>query len=84
MKDFLVSNRLFTYDLLEILAILAISLKENIIFAKFIEELLDNNVTSARTHVADKPKIILKLFEFTFSDFLLNALCHQNFFKNML
>ena len=33
---------------------------------------------------ADKAKIIWKLFEFTFSDFLFKALPHKDIFKNAL
>ena len=42
---------LLSYDLLKISAKLVTSLKHNIIFAKFLETLLDNNVTFSDTHI---------------------------------
>ena len=84
MKDFHLCGWLLSYDLSKISAKLVISLKHNIIFAKFLEILLDNNVTSSHTHIADKTKIIWKLFEFIFSDFSLKALSHQNVFQHAL
>ena len=77
MKDIHACNWFHRYDNLKILAILAISPKPNIIVAKFFEILLVNNVTLS----GEKAKIILKLFEFIFSDFLLKAVCQQNFLK---
>ena len=59
MKDFHLCRWLLSYDLSEILAKLVISLKHNIILAKILEILLDNNVISWHTHI-DKSKIILK------------------------
>ena len=49
MRDFHVSNGLLKYDPLKISAILTISLK-HIFFGKFLQILLDNNVTSLHTH----------------------------------
>ena len=57
-------------------------LKHNIIFAKFLEIILD--VTSSHTRIFDKPKIILASFELKFPNILLKALYHQNDFKNAL
>ena len=51
MKDFHLCGWLLCYDLSKISAKLVISLKHNIIFAKFIEILLNNNVTSSHTHI---------------------------------
>ena len=84
MKDFHLSDWLRSYDLSEISAKLVISLKHNIIVTKFLEILLDNNVTSWQTHIREQSKNIWKLLEFLFSDFLLKALSHQNVFKNAL
>ena len=50
MRDFHVSNGLLKYDPLKISAILTISLKHKIFFGKFLQILLDNNVTSLHTH----------------------------------
>ena len=58
-KTFIMLRRIFTYvvgylvsyDLSKISAKLAISLKHNIILAKFLETLLDNNITSSHTHI---------------------------------
>ena len=50
------------------------SLKHNIVFTNFLEILLENNVNSSTTNkFVDKVKIILKLFELTFSYFSLKA-----------
>ena len=57
MKDFHLCGWLLSYDLSKTSA-KVISLKHNIIFAKFRETLLDNNLTSSHTHIADKAKII--------------------------
>ena len=51
MKDFHSSGWLLSYDLSKISAKLAISLKHNIIFAKFIDILLDDRVTSSLTDI---------------------------------
>ena len=51
MKDFHLSGWLLSYDLSKILAKLVISIKHNIIFAKFLEILLDSNVTFSHTHI---------------------------------
>ena len=83
-RVFHLCGSLLSYDLSKISAKLVISLKHNIIFAKFLEILLDNNVTSLHPHIIDKAKITWKLFEFIFSNFLLTALSHQNVFKNAL
>ena len=83
MQYFHLCGWLFSYDLPKISAKLVISLKHKITFAKFLEILLDNNVTFIHIFV-DKAKIIRKSFEFTFSDFSLKALSHQNVFKNAL
>ena len=48
MKDFHLYGWLLSYDHSKISAK---SLKHNIIFAKFLEILLDNNVTSSHTHI---------------------------------
>ena len=50
MKDFHLCRWLLSYDLSKTLA-KVISLKHNIIFAKFREILLDNNLTSSHTHI---------------------------------
>ena len=57
MKDFHLCGWLLSYDLSKTSA-KVISLKHNIVFAKFRETLLDNNLTSSHTHIADKAKII--------------------------
>ena len=75
---------LLSYDLSKILAKLVISFKHNIIFAKFIEMLLTITYLFHIHTFADKVKIIWKLFELIFSNFLLKALSHQNVFKNAL
>ena len=51
MKDFHLCSWFLGYDLSKISAKLPISLKQNIIFVKCIEILLDNNVTSSLTHI---------------------------------
>ena len=51
MKDFHLYGWLLTYDVSKISAKLDISLKYNISFAKFLEILLDNNVTSSHTRI---------------------------------
>ena len=51
MKNFHLCSWFLSYDLSKISAKLLISLKQNIIFVKFIEILLDNKVTSSRTHI---------------------------------
>ena len=56
MKDFHLCGWLLSYDLSKISAKLVISLKHNIIFAKFLEILLDNNVTSLHTHIRSQSK----------------------------
>ena len=56
MKDFHLCSWLLSYDLSKISAKLAISLKHNIIFAKFLKILLDNNVTSSLTHIRWRSK----------------------------
>ena len=54
-------------------------------FAKFLEILLDSNVTSSHTHTfVDEAKIVRKSFEFIFYDFLLKAPSHETVFKNSL
>ena len=73
---------LLSYNLSKISAILVIPLKHDIIFAKFLEILLDNNV-SIHTFV-DTAKTIWKSFEFTFFYILLKALSPQDVFKNAL
>ena len=80
MKDFHLCSWLLSSDLSKISGKLAIYLKHNIIFAKFREVLLDNNLHT----FVDKAKITWKLFEFTFSNFLLKVLSHQDVFKNAL
>ena len=52
MKDFHFCSSLLSYDLSKISLKLAISLKHIIIFANFLEILLDNNVTSSLTHIS--------------------------------
>ena len=47
MKDFHLLTWLLSYDLSNISAKLVISLKHNIDFVKFLEILLDNNITSS-------------------------------------
>ena len=56
MKDFHLSDWLRSYDLSEISTKLVISLKHNIIVTKFLEILLDNNVTSWQTHIREQSK----------------------------
>ena len=51
MKDFRICGWLLSYNLSKISSKLAISPKHNIIFAKFLEILLDINVTSSLTHI---------------------------------
>ena len=58
MKDFHLFSWLLTYDLSKASAKLVISLKHNIIFAKFVEMLLDNNVILHIKTFVDKVKII--------------------------
>ena len=78
MMDFRVSNYWFCYDTLQILSILAISLKQDIILSKFLETLL----LFLRVHTfVVKTKIHLKLFKFKLSDFLFKTLCHPNVLK---
>ena len=48
---FFICGWLLSYDLSKISTKLVVSLKHNIIFAKFLEILLDNNVTSSHTHI---------------------------------
>ena len=85
MKDFHLCCWLLSYDLSKIPARVFISLKHNVIFAKFLKILLDDNVTFSHIYIfADKAKIIRKSFELIFSDFLLKALFHQNVLKNAL
>ena len=79
MTDFQLCGWLLSYDLSKILAKLVISLKHNIIFAKLLEILLNNNVTSSHTHIRLQSKNIRKLLEFIFSDFLLKALTKMIF-----
>ena len=75
----------FGYDLSKILAKLVISVKHNIIFAKFLEMLLDNNITSSHTYIRWQSKNHLEvIWVYKFSDSLLKALSHQNVFKNAL
>ena len=50
MKDFHLGCWLLIYDFSNISAKLVISLKYNIIFTKFLEILLDNDVTSPHTN----------------------------------
>ena len=51
MKDFYLCGWLLSYHLSKMSARLVISLKHNIIFGKFIEMLLHNNVTFSHTHI---------------------------------
>ena len=51
MKDFHLCGWLLCYDLSKISTKLVISLKHNIIFAKFIEISLDNDITSSHAHI---------------------------------
>ena len=51
MRDFHLDSWLLSYDLSKISTKLVISLKYNKIFARFIEILLDNDVTSSHTHM---------------------------------
>ena len=62
MKGFNLCGWLLSYDLLKISTKLVIPLKHNKIFAKFLEILLDNNVTSSQQTFVDKAKIIWKSF----------------------
>ena len=57
MKYFDLGCWLLSYDLSNISAKLVISLKYNIIFAKFLEILLDNDVTSPHTNDRWQSKI---------------------------
>ena len=91
MKDFHLCGWLLSYDLSEILAKLVISLKQNIIFQKFLEILLNNNTTSSHTHIRWQSKdhweviwVYIFRLEFIFSDFLLKVIPHQNVFKNAM
>ena len=56
MKDFHYYGWSLSYDLSKISVKLVISLKDNILFTKFLEILLDNNVTSSYTHICQKNK----------------------------
>ena len=60
MKDFHLCGWLLSYDLSKISAKLVISLKHNIIFAKFLEILLDNSVTPSHTHIQWQSKNYLE------------------------
>ena len=51
MKGFYLFGWLLSYDLLKISGKLVVSLKLNIVFAKFLEILLDNNIASSYTHI---------------------------------
>ena len=50
MKDFYLGGWLRSYELSKILAKLDLSPKHNLIFAKFLEILLDNSVTSSHAN----------------------------------
>ena len=84
MKDFYLYGWLLSYDLSKISPKLVIHLKHNRVFAKFLEILLDNNVTFRIHTFVDEAKIILKSFEFMFFGFLLKTQSYQNVFKNAL
>ena len=68
MKNFHLCSWFLSYDLSKISAKLLISLKQNIIFVKFIEILLDNNVTSSLTHIrkAKNDFEVIRVFIFQF------------------
>ena len=64
MKDFHLCGWLLSYDLSKILAKLVISLKHNIIFAKFPEILLDSDGTSSHTYIRLQSKNHLEVIAF--------------------
>ena len=74
MKHFHFSSWLLNYDLSKISAELVMSLKQNVVFAKFREMLFDNNLTSSYTHIRWQSKNHLEVICVIFSDFLLKAL----------
>ena len=82
MKDFHLCSWIL-YDFSKISAELAIYLKHNIIFAKFLEILLDNNVT-LRLHIRLQSKNHSEVIWVYIFWILLKALSHQNIFKNAL
>ena len=84
MKDFHLCGWLLSCDLSKILVKLVISLKHNIIFENFVKYYWTITYLVRIHTFADKAKIVMKLFEFTFSDILLKALSHQDVFKNAL
>ena len=75
MKDFHLFSWLLSYDLSKISTKLVVSLIHNIIFAKFLEILLDNNVTSSHTKLT-KQKSFGGHLSLYFSIFLLKTLSH--------
>ena len=81
MKGFNLCGWLLSYDLLKISTKLVIPLKHNKIFAKFLEILWDNNVTSSQQTFVDKAKIIWKSFMSLYFPIFLKALSHQNVLK---
>ena len=81
MKGFNLCGWLLSYDLLKISTKLVIPLKHNKIFAKFLEILWDNNVTSSQQTFVDKAKIIWKSFMSLYFPIFLRALSHQNVLK---
>ena len=56
MKDFHLCGWLLSYEAPKISAKLVISLKYNIIFEKFLEILLDNNVAFSHTQIRSQSK----------------------------
>ena len=58
-RDFHLCDWLLSYDLSKISVKLVISLKCNIMFAKFREILLDNNLTSSHTRICWQSKNLL-------------------------
>ena len=60
---------------------LVISLKHNIIFEKFLEILLGNNVTFSHRHIRWQSKNNSEVMWVYISDFLLKAVFHQKFLK---
>ena len=50
-------NYVLSYELLKILSVLAVPLKHDTVFTKFLEILLDDNTFSSRTHIRKQSKI---------------------------
>ena len=82
MKDFQLCSWLICYDVSKISASLAISLKHNIILAKLLEILLDNNVILSLTHIRWRIKNHLEVIWVYIFQFFIKVLYHHTVFKN--